>query len=101
MTMTLADRFAFLTDLGMLYCMLESLSTAKINVHGERRAQDINFYTLDGKLITEQTHGRQGIRTLLKPVFDYWRNLSPLNDCGEKWENPFDPYHFFRRVQNG
>lgn len=126
--MKLRDRFEFLCDLGMLYCFLErwcpehgiladlgeawrpdvteeyyrskGLSKAKVNVHGERRAQDINFYTVkDMKLITEQTHGgRDAVRLLLKPVGDYWKMLGPANVWGGDWENPFDPYHFQRRI---
>lgn len=126
--MKLQDRFAFLCDVGMLLCFLErwcpengilcdfgetwrpdvteeyyrskGLSTAKINVHGQRRAIDINFYTSsDNSLVTEATHGgREAVRSLLKPVTDYWRSLDPLNDNGGRWEDPFDPYHFFRRL---
>jgi len=127
-TMKLQDRFSFLCDVGMLLCFLErwcpennilcdfgeawrpdvteeyyrskGLSTAKINVHGERRAIDINFYTMsDMRLIAEKTHGgREAVRSLMKPISDYWLNLDPLNVWGGVWENPFDPYHFQRRL---
>lgn len=125
--MKLQDRFSFLCDFGMLLCFLErwcpenniladegegwrpdvtekyyqehGLSTAKVNAHGERRAHDIWFYTVpDMKLITEQTHGRDGVRAVLKPIGDYWKSLSPLNIWGGDWEDPFDPYHFQRRL---
>jgi len=126
--MKLQERFAFLCDVGMLLCFLErwcpennilcdlgeawrpdvtekyyqsqGLSTAKINVHGERRAIDINFYTVpDLTLITEQTHGgREAVRTLLKPIRDYWLGLSPVNAWGGDWSDPFDVYHFFRKT---
>lgn len=126
--MKIENRFAFLCDLGMLICFMErwcpensimadtgegwrpdvteeyyrkqGLSTAKVNVHGERRAHDFNFFTLkDGKwvLLAEPAFSRSAIRKILGPIGAYWKNLSPLNDWGGDWEKPFDPYHFQRR----